>query len=67
MANYTILTNDEKGAIADSAVRSLEFQMYALELDLIAENAKATPDADRVSLLTTSISEKQSQIAAVKS
>lgn len=67
MANYTILTNDEKGAIADSAVRSLEFQMYALELDLIAENAKSTPDADRVSLLTTSISEKQSQIAAVKS
>ena len=66
MANYTILTNDEKAAIADSAVRSLEFQMYALELDLIAENAKATPDADRVSLLTTSISEKQSQIAAVK-
>ena len=66
MANYTILTNDEKAAIADSAVRSLEFQMYALELDLVAENAKATPDADRVSLLTTSISEKQSQIAAVK-
>lgn len=66
MANYTILTNDEKAAIADSAVRSLEFQMYALELDLVAENAKAAPDADRVALLTSSISEKQSQIAAVK-
>lgn len=66
MTSYTILTNDEKAAIADSAVRSLEFQMYALELDLVAENAKSAPDAERVSFLNAAIAEKQSQITAVK-
>lgn len=66
MANYTILTNDEKSVIVDSAVRALEYQMYSLELDLIAENAKETPDAARVTFLTSAVAEKVSQIAAVK-
>lgn len=66
MTSYTILTDDEKNAIADSAVRALEFQMYAIELDLIAENAKSAPDAARVALLTSAVSEKISQISAVK-
>jgi hypothetical protein len=39
--------------------------MYALELDKIAENAKTTPDADRLAVLTSAIAEKQTQIAAL--
>ena len=65
MANYTILTNDEKAAIVDAEVRNLEYQMYALEVQLIAENAKTTPDAERSSALTALIAEKQTQIAAL--
>jgi hypothetical protein len=65
MATYTKLTNDEKAAIVDAEVRNLEYQMYALEVQLIAENAKTTPDAERSSALTALITEKQTQIAAL--
>ena len=63
---YEYLTNDEKAAVKQAAVRSLEYQMYSLEVEKIAENAKTSPNAEIVSALTSSIAEKQSQIAAVK-
>ncbi len=66
MATYTTLTNDEKTAIAQAEVRTLEYQMYTLEVKLIAENAKSTPDADAIAVLNTLVSEKQSQISAVQ-
>lgn len=65
MATYTKLTDDEKAAIVDAEVRNLEYQMYALEVQLIAENAKTAPDAERSSALTALIAEKQTQIAAL--
>jgi hypothetical protein len=65
MATYTKLTNDEKAAIVDAEVRNLEYQMYALEVQLIAENAKTEPDAERSTALTALIAEKQTQIAAL--
>jgi hypothetical protein len=65
MATYTKLTNDEKAAIVDAEIRNLEYQMYALEVQLIAENAKTEPDAQRSSALNSLIAEKQTQIAAL--
>jgi hypothetical protein len=65
MTTYTALTNDEKAAIAQGEVRNLEYQMYAVEVKLIAENAKSTPDANLVAELNASMAEKQSQISAV--
>lgn len=66
MATYTKLTDDEKAAIQESTIRNLEYQMYSLELELKAENARASKDADRVAFLTAAIEEKQGQITAVK-
>lgn len=65
MATYTKLTQDEKAAVIDSQVRSLEFQMYGAEVEIIAENAKAEPNAERVTALNAIIAEKQAQIAAI--
>ena len=65
MATYTKLTNDEKAAIVDAEVRNLEYQMYSLEVQLIAENAKTEPNEDSVSKLESLITEKQTQIAAL--
>lgn len=65
MTTYTTLTNDEKAAIAQGEIRNLEYQMYAVEVKLIAENAKSTPDANLVAELNASMAEKQSQISAV--
>lgn len=65
MATYTQLTDDEKSQIKIAAKRNLEYQMYALEVELIAENAKSSPDAAKISDLEDQISEKQTQIAAI--
>lgn len=65
MPTYTILTDDEKAAIRQAEVRSLEYQMYSLEMALVAENAKSSPEADKVASLQAAISEKQTQIAAL--
>jgi len=42
MPTYSKLSNDEKTAIKESLVRNLEYQMYSLEMEIVAENAKAT-------------------------
>jgi len=65
MATYTQLTDDEKSQIKIAAKRNLEYQMYALEVEVIAENAKTSPDASRLSELQALIAEKQAQIAAI--
>lgn len=65
MATYSVLSDDEKNSIRQSAVRALEFQMYAIELDLTAENAKLNPDEERITALESAIAEKQTQIAAL--
>lgn len=63
---YTILSNDEKTAIVESTIRSLEYQMYQAELQIIAEKAKNNPDTARIEVIEQEIAEKQKQIAAVK-
>lgn len=65
MTTYTQITDDEKAQIKIAAKRNLEYQMYALEVDVIVENAKTAPDADRVADLQAKITEKQTQIAAL--
>lgn len=65
MATYTQLTDDEKAQIKIAAKRSLEYQMYALEVEVIAENAKTSPDAAKLSDLEDQIAEKQAQITAI--
>lgn len=63
--NYTLLSDDEKAQIKIAAKRNLEYQMYALEVEIIAENAKTTPDAARIANLEDEIADKQAQIAAI--
>jgi len=65
MATYTQLSDDEKAQIKIADKRNLEYQMYALEVDMLVENAKATPDASRISDLQAQIAEKEDQIAAI--
>lgn len=65
MATYDLLSNDEKNQIKIAAKRDLEYQMYSLEVLVIAENAKAQPDSDRLAVLASQIAEKQTQIAAI--
>jgi hypothetical protein len=63
--SYTLLSDDEKAQIEIAAKRNLEYQMYALEVEVIAENAKTSPDAGRLAALADDIADKQAQIAAI--
>ena len=40
MPEYTVLTQDEKLQIKEATIRNLEFMMYQLDLQLVAENVK---------------------------
>ena len=66
MQEYTILTEDEKLQIKEATVRNLEFMMYQLDLQLVAEGVKDVQDAALVEYLNLAIAEKQAQIAAIE-
>lgn len=62
MAN---LSKEDKIELIGSRSRQLEYRKYGLGLDLIVENAKATPDSTAVNVIETSIDELETQIAAL--
>jgi|LauGreDrversion4_2_1035121.scaffolds.fasta_scaffold114028_2 hypothetical protein len=66
MQEYTVLTEDEKLQIKEATVRNLEFMMYQLDLQLVAEGVKDVQDAALVEYLNLAIAEKQAQIAAIQ-
>jgi len=49
----TTLTNEEKIGIIDLHLKSIDYSLYGLELDLAEANAVSNPDADLVSNITT--------------
>jgi len=61
----TTLSNEEKLQVINSRIKSLNYNKYNLEIDLIVENAKASPVAEAVSSLNESISGVNLQIAAL--
>ena len=65
--SYEYLSDPEKEAIKQSAIRSLEYQKYTLEIEKIAELAKKDPDKEKVQLLEEQTQEKVVQILAIKS
>jgi len=66
MTNYEVLTEDEKNQIKIATRRNLEYTMYQLELQLVAENVKEAKDMALVDYLNLAIAEKQAQIAAIQ-
>jgi hypothetical protein len=66
MVEYTVITEDEKADIRKATIRNLEHQMYQLDLELTAENAKEVPIADAVEYFNSAIADKQAQIAAIQ-
>lgn len=61
----TTLSNEERLQVINSRIKSLNYNKYNLEIDLIVENAKALPVAEAVSSLNESISGVNLQIAAL--
>jgi len=59
------LSKEEKIQLINSRINGLEFRKYALDLDLIVENAKTTPDEDAISVINSGISELEAQMSAL--
>lgn len=61
----TTLSKDDKAQIIASHKRNLEYRQYGLELDVMAENAKVSPNAEIISGFQASIDEIDDQLAAL--
>lgn len=61
----TSLTKEDKIQLIESRVRQLEYRKYGLELDLIVENAKATPESSVIDAVETGIAEISAQLSAL--
>jgi hypothetical protein len=61
----TLLTNADKLNIVNQHMKSIDFQTYNLELDLIEANAVSTPDEPVISGIENRIEDLNSKKAAL--
>ena len=61
----TVLTKADKIQLITSHKRSLEYSKYGIELDVLKENAKNSPNQEEISRLEEIIEETENQIAAL--
>ncbi len=63
----TTLSKSDKVQIIESRLRSLEYRKFGLEIDLLVENAKTTPDSAAVLTIEDAIEEVSGQLSALNS
>jgi len=61
----TQLTNEEKISIINSHLKNLEYNKFNIEMSIVEEEAKSTPDSSTLSSLNSQISEIDVQVAAL--
>jgi hypothetical protein len=59
------LTNEEKIAIITGQTRQIVYSKYTLEVQLLVENAVATPNETRISEINSEIARCEAQIAVL--
>ena len=59
------LTKEEKAQIINNHIKNLSYTRYNLEIDVVAENAKAAPVASSISAFENQIEDIDGQIAAL--
>lgn len=63
----TTLSKSDKIQIIESRLRGLDYKKFGLEIDLLVENAKTTPDSESVSNLEDAIQEISGQLSVLNS
>lgn len=61
----TALTNAEKATIVNSRLKNLNYSKFSLEIDKLAENAKAVPDQEALARYTEFLADNAVQISAL--
>jgi len=59
------LTNEEKLGIIEQHMKSIDYGIYGIELDLIEINAIAVPDASQIANLNTRLTALNAKRAAL--
>jgi hypothetical protein len=63
----TTLSKNDKVQIIESRSRGLEYKKFGLEMDLLVENAKTTPDSEAVLNIESAIEEVSGQLSVLNS
>jgi hypothetical protein len=61
----TTLSKADKLTLLNSKIRSVNYSKYGLELDLIQENAKSSPNQEEISRLEDIVEDSDRQLAAL--
>ena len=59
------LTNEEKLGIIEQHIKTIDYGIYGIQLDLIEINAIATPDASQITNLNTRLTALNAKRAAI--
>jgi hypothetical protein len=59
------LSNEEKINIVNQHIKSIDYNLYGYELDLIQANAGSTPDAAQIAAINSRISEATAKKTAL--
>jgi septal ring factor EnvC (AmiA/AmiB activator) len=63
----TLLTNEDKLNLVNQHIKSIDYQTYNVELDLIEANAESPVNSDSVSALNTRINALSAKRTALES
>jgi mannose-1-phosphate guanylyltransferase len=62
----TILTNEDKAGIINQHLRNLHYNKFNIEISIVEENAKATPETAAVANLTAQVADFDARITALE-
>jgi hypothetical protein len=61
----TLLSNEEKTGIINQHLKNLHYNKFNIEISVVEENAKTTPEAEVLTSLSTQLADFNSRITAL--
>ena len=61
----TVLSNEEKAGIINQHLKNLHYNKFNIEISIIEENAKTTPETAALANLNTQLTDFNSRITAL--
>lgn len=62
----TLLSNEEKAGIINQHLKNLHYNKFNIEMSIVEENAKTTPEAEPLANLNTQLTDLNSRIEALE-
>lgn len=61
----TLLSNEEKAGIINQHLKNLHYNKFNIEMSIVEENAKTTPETEALANLNTQLADLNSRIEAL--